>query len=605
MTLTLRRKTSSRSSNSTNRTSRAKPRTTANNYTGATTVKNVTLNLERETSLGSSGILTADNADIVEVNQGALGKLTEIDFTNTKLKTAETPLVVLGDATFAGANVLGVTESFEVEDEADIKSGSLTTGTAAFKAGSLKLGGAKLTASSVEVTEGTTVSGTNTVNASAFSTNSLLLNETGALIATTGSVTATSADLKGGLISAEKLGIGKLALSGANTISTHTGATVTGDVSLVEGVSLDVNRGKFAAGANVTVASGAKLRVADVLDGLTVEGALTLVSSDFNKKEPNFVVDTLKVGEKLAFEGNSFEDEVYLFGTSTSALNSAYDVSLTNANVKYENHENQLQDVGKTTLDQAHLTLANDNASSLGKVVEMTHPSGSEKSRNLLTLTSENGFNEIGGNFSVKGASPEDVIELSGSGDVTFSQSSPFGDKNEDEKYAGWIRMTGTSLDLTQTLDPDLSFSVGTGGTIALSGDQSITLKRLGWAKPTDENGGTLDLSSFDFSNLANDEAAISVDGLTVDGNGVIKLDQSAVSGLSTSGGSDGESIFDAANKADGEIKVIATKSPTAQSRRIDVVLDGISGSSSELEGFFNADGTYTTDSRAAAAVSG
>ena len=576
----------------------------ANDYAGATTVTNVTLNLERETSLGTSGILTADNANIVEVKKGALGELTEIDFTNTMLKTAGTPLVVLGDATFAGANVLDVTESFEVEDEADIKSGSLTTGTAAFKAGSLTLGGAELTASSVEVTKGTTVSGKNTVNASAFSTKSLLLNEKGALTAMGSVITATSADLKGGSIWAKTLGIGELVLSGTNTISTDTGATVTGDVSLVEGVSLDVNRGKFAAGANVTVASGAKLRVADVLDGLTVEGALTLVSSDFNKKEPNFVVDTLKVGEKLAFEGNSFEDEVYLFGTSTSALtlNSAYDVSLTNANVKYENHENQLQDVGKTTLDQAHLTLANDNASSLGKVVEMTHPSGSEKSRNLLTLTSENGFNEIGGNFSVKGASPEDVIELSGSGDVTFSQSSPFGDKNEDEKYAGWIRMTGTSLDLTQTLDSDLSFSVGTGGTIALSGDQSITLKRLGWAKPTDENGGTLDLSSFDFSNLANGEAAISVDGLTVDGKGVIKLDQSAVSGLSTSGGSDGESIFDAANKADGEIKVIATTSPTAQSGRIDVVLDGISGSSSELEGFFNADGTYTTDSRAAAA---
>lgn len=572
----------------------------ANDYKGATTVKNVTLNLERETSLGASGILTADNANIVEFNQGALGELTEIDFTNTMLKTAGTPLVVLGDATFAGANVLDVTESFEVEDEADIKSGSLTTGTAAFKAGSLKLGGAKLTASSVEVTKGTTVSGTNTVNASAFSTNSLLLNETGALIATTGSVTATSADLKGGSISAKALGIGELVLSGANTISTDTGATVTGDVNLANGVSLDVNRGKFAAGANVTVASGAKLHVADAL---TVKETLTLVSSDFKKDDPNFVVvGTLKVGEKLAFEGNSFEDGVYAFGTSTSALNSAYDVSLTNANVKYENHENQLQDVGKTTLDQAHLTLANDNTSSLGKVVEMTHPSGSEKSRNLLTLTSENGFNEIGGNFSVKGASPEDVIELSGSGDVTFSQSSPFGDKNEDEKYAGWIRMTGTSLDLTQTLDPDLSFSVGTGGTIALSGDQSITLKRLGWAKPTDENGGTLDLSSFDFSNLANDEAAISVDGLTVDGNGVIKLDQSAVSGLSTSGGSDGESIFDAANKADGEIKVIATKSPTAQSRRIDVVLDGVSGNLSALEGFFNADGTYTTDSEAAAA---
>ena len=66
----------------------------ANNYDRATTVKNVTLNLERKTSLGTSGSLTANNANIVEVNPGALGELTKIDFTDTDLTTKDTPLVV-------------------------------------------------------------------------------------------------------------------------------------------------------------------------------------------------------------------------------------------------------------------------------------------------------------------------------------------------------------------------------------------------------------------------------------------------------------------------------------------------------------------------------
>ena len=157
----------------------------ANNYAGATTVKNVTLNLERKTSLGASGNLTADNANIVEVNQGALGELTRIDFTNTDLTTKDTSLVVGERATFKGTNVLNVTGSFTVDGAVEIsKKGSLTTGRASFTANSLKLDGAKLTTSSAKVFGDSTVSGESTLEVTEkFDTEGMLTLRSGSLTA--------------------------------------------------------------------------------------------------------------------------------------------------------------------------------------------------------------------------------------------------------------------------------------------------------------------------------------------------------------------------------------------------------------------------------------
>lgn len=122
----------------------------ANGYTGATTVTNVTLNLERETSLGTSGILTADNANIVEVKKGALGTLDTINFTNTELTTKDTSLVVTG-ATFKGTNVLNVTGIFNVDGMLTLTSGSLTAQGTAIYAGDLTIGAATLDSGKVTV----------------------------------------------------------------------------------------------------------------------------------------------------------------------------------------------------------------------------------------------------------------------------------------------------------------------------------------------------------------------------------------------------------------------------------------------------------------------
>ena len=650
----------------------------ANNYTGATTVMNVTLNLERKTSLGASGNLTAVNANFVEVKEGALGTLKNIDFTDTALTTAGTSLEVTGDATFAGENTMNVVDYFKVDNKATITSGSLSTGTAAFdagslevtdatltassvkvtgnatatgtntlhadtvtvdgvaavtsgsllmdkaafKAGTLDVTDASLTASSVEVTGNSTVSGGNTVTADTFKTTQKLTLEANATLDATGSLTAGTAQLstgtelsakgdvkvegaltmQGSSITANELTASgdSFTLSGVNTISTKNGATVEkADVRLDGGVTLDVAAGGLAVKNNMMVNPEAVLKVTG--DLLTVGGTLTLGTAGSDANTSNFSVGKLKVGKELVFVGNGYSsDSTYMFDTLVSALNSGstYNVSLKKANVEYASW---LQNVGTTTLDQAHLTLSYDNAASLGHVV-MTNTSGSEKSQNLLTLKSDSGF-VIDDRFSVEGSAVEDVIELSGAGDVTFADN-----LQVDRKYAGWIRMTGTTLNLPlsnmQNSTEYLSVSVGEGGTIAVSDDQQINLKRLGWAE-TSGQGGTLDLSKFDFSNLQS-EAAITVDDLTVNGNGTIKLDESAVQGLTVGTGDEGDSIFDALNGNDATLVISVTNefNPNAVGGAINVVIEGGSNDD-ELTGYFGSSGLFMGDNDSGAAAKG
>ena len=586
----------------------------ANNYTGATTVTGVTLNLERETSLGVSGILAADNANIVEVKNGALGTLNKIDFTNTALTTAGTSLEVTGDATFAGENTMNVVDYFKVDNKATITSGSLSTGTAAFDAGSLEVTDATLTASSVNVTGNTTVSGKNTVAAETFSTTGLILNANGTLDAT-GNLTATSANLSAGAKLSAKSNVkvkslamagaaiaadqftasGSLTLSGANTIETVNGATLEMGVSLLKGDSLEVKTGGLTAGTNVTVGSGAKLTVKD---GLSVVKTLTLDTAESETNTSNFSVDRLEVGEKLAFVGNGYlSDKAYTFGTRVSTLNpgSAYDVSLTNANVEYVG---RLDNVRKTTLDRAHLTLDYGQAGNLGSV-------NMQNGQNLLTLKSTYGF-AIDNRFSVESSTAEDVIELSGKGAVVFMDNVQI-----DDNYAGWIRMTGTTLRLPlsnmQGSTENLSVSVGTEGMIVFSDDQRTRLKRLGWADTGKNPGGTIDLSKFDFSNLKSDEAAIEVENLTVNGNGTIVLDESAVQKLTVGTGDEGDSIFDALNGNEKTLVISVAKGfdPEAAGGTVNIDIEGDSNDDKKLTGYFGSSGLFTGDDATGAAAKG
>ena len=198
----------------------------ANNYTGATTVTNVTLNLERETSLGTSGILTADNANIVEVKEGALGTLNKIDFTNTALTTAGTSLEVTGDATFEGENTMNVVDYFKVDNQATITSGSLSTGTAAFDAGTLEVTDATLTASSVKVTGNATATGTNTLHADTVTVDGAAAVTSGSLLMDKAAFKAGTLDVTGATLTASSVKVtGNSTVSGGNTVTADTFTT--------------------------------------------------------------------------------------------------------------------------------------------------------------------------------------------------------------------------------------------------------------------------------------------------------------------------------------------------------------------------------------------
>lgn len=228
-----------------------------------------------------------------------------------------------------------------------------------------------------------------------------------------------------------------------------------------------------------------------------------------------------------------------------------------------------------------------------------------QNGQNLLTLKSNYGF-AIDNRFSVESSTAEDVIELSGKGAVVFMDNVQI-----DDNYAGWIRMTGTTLRLPlsnmQGSTENLSVSVGTEGMIVFSDDQRTRLKRLGWADTGKNPGGTIDLSKFDFSNLKSDEAAIEVENLTVNGNGTIVLDESAVQKLTVGTGDEGDSIFDALNGNEKTLVISVAKGfdPETVVGTINVDIEGDSNDDKELTGYFGSSGLFTGDNATGAAAKG
>ena len=228
-----------------------------------------------------------------------------------------------------------------------------------------------------------------------------------------------------------------------------------------------------------------------------------------------------------------------------------------------------------------------------------------QNGQNLLTLKSTYGF-AIDNRFSVESSTAEDVIELSGKGAVVFMDNVQI-----DDNYAGWIRMTGTTLRLPlsnmQGSTENLSVSVGTEGMIVFSDDQRTRLKRLGWADTGKNPGGTIDLSKFDFSNLKSDEAAIEVENLTVNGNGTIVLDESAVQKLTVGTGDEGDSIFDALNGNEKTLVISVAKGfdPETVVGTINVDIEGDSNDDKELTGYFGSSGLFTGDNATGAAAKG
>lgn len=645
----------------------------ANNYTGATTVTNVTLNLERETSLGASGILTAYNANIVEVKGGALGTLDTIDFTNTELTTKDIPLAVTG-ATFEGTNVLNVTGIFEVDGAAEISKGSLTisdksntTGRALFSADSLKLDGAKLTASSASVSGDSTVSGESSLDISdnkfdvdgmltltsggsltaqgiAIEAGDLTINEatldsgdvtvTGTTKVESGSLSASSrltgnlttgtleiADggyLAGAEIRTNKLDIGQDTEisakrfevtetvdfgAGNHGIATTDGAFFKQDVTVAENGSVSFTGGDATVDGDLTVGKKSRLSA----DTISVKGTVS-----FRDTSSLSVTEDLWVGQALTIEGEyrgNSDDNKYTYKVNTQALDdrSGYDVTIRNLDAVYDANAT-MTGVKTTKLDNASLELPYANTAKLGSEVVMVGDGG-----NLLTFKADDanpGF-ILDGRFVVReeglstgtNLGTRNVVEFKGQGraedTVTFTNNAFAGDD-----YNGWIRMTGTTVDLADALsyDSGLSLSIGRGGTIVY--DESVvgSVHRLGWTSEGDSelSAGVLDLSGVDFAQFGTNDAVLKVQELVVSGAGTILLNKSAVQNIGTSGAAQGDDIFDAISGGDYRL-VIATIRGHDQEYygSIDVKVEG--ADEKPLTGFFDANGKFTGDTPAAA----
>ncbi|BBF23593.1 autotransporter outer membrane beta-barrel domain-containing protein [Sutterella megalosphaeroides] len=681
-----------------------------NTFTGRTYLKDVAVDLKRQTSLGSGNTITAQNARVTERIDGALAD-------NHALRVGNTTFDVLNgltvrNADFSGQNTLQSTGT-TAEGNAFSSQGLVVLGNAstlAVKGGNFtSAGGLELNGSSVldATGENVTVTGTTTVWGEGNESIALLttmsglhLNPdtgyavTGELVVTgettldpgsdltaTGNLTTHDLTMASARLEGEAITIGTdpgANLTGDNTIKSHSttdflsGLTLASDTTLqVDGIlntteylklsgsaqlttDNNIDAGRFVAASGTSVlhtegllhvydritATGEARLTAGELDAerleasseanLSISGDVSVDNETTLRDEARFVArgdadlgdvnlsgdsafavqgttrvwGTLTIGGNAALETANvktndlrigealvFDDTTRNFFTKTSSKNASdYDVRLVKSDVTYEeNIGNLLTGVGETQLDGSNLTLAYADKAYLGDAVAMTNDQGN----NRLTLTAKEGVSGL--DLALSGTT-EDVVEVKGSGAVTLADTF----KGTSADYKGWLRMTGTSLNLTteaSKLGTTTGVSVGTGGTLRYAGNTTLELNRIGWADPSDNKpNGTLDLSEFDFSALTDTTPALRVDSVTVNGAGTILLDQSAVTGLDDGSPSQqGDHIFDTLASESRRLVIETTADPNANQIHgtVGVNVVGSEEDSSTLTGYFNADGTF------------
>ena len=404
---------------------------------------------------------------------------------------------------------------------------------------------------------------------------------------------------------------GSLKLDGAKL--TASSASVSGDSTVSGESSLDVSDNKFDVGGMLTLTSGSLTAkgTAIIARGLTI-GEARLDSGSVTVKDTVLLHDTsslstgvLQVGAALVLEGDrgdTSDTGKYTYKVNTQKYDGGsgyegYDVTIRNLDAIYD-AGSTMTGVKTTTLDNASLELPYANAAKLGNAVVMVDGG------NLLTFTDDAnpGF-FLDRSFSVI-STDSDVIEFKGQG--RKQDTVTFNNKFVGDNYKGWIRMTGTTVDLANALswNAGLSLSIGRGGTIVY--DESVVQKvhRLGWTGEGDFNlsKGVLDLSGVDFAQFGANDAVLEVQELAVSesGSGTILLNKSAVQNIGTSGASQGDDIFDAISGDDRRL-VIRTFTPHAQEYydSIDVKVKG--AGEETLTGFFDMNGKFTGDTLAAA----
>ena len=416
---------------------------------------------------------------------------------------------------------------------------------------------------------------------------------------------------------------------GSHGITTTDGALFKQDVTVAENGSVTFGGGNVIVDKdkNLKLDSNANFHVADTLTvggDLTVENASSLSAGTILATGTVLLHDTsslstkdLQVHTALVLEsdqrGNP-DDSKYTYKVNTQKLGSdsgyeGYDVTIRNLDAVYDANAT-MTGVKTTTLDNASLELPYANTAKLGREVVMVGDGG-----NLLTFKADDanpGF-VLDGRLVVReeGLSTDpslnlgtrNVVEFKGQGrpedTVTFTYNAFAGDN-----YKGWIRMTGTTVDLADALnsDPGLSLSIGRGGKIVYDESDARNVHRLGWTSEGDSNlsAGVLDLSGVDFSQLDEDKAVLKVQELVVSGPGTILLNKSAVQNIGTSGAAQGDDIFDAISGGNRRL-VIQTSTGHDQEYygSIGVKVEG--ADEKPLTGFFDANGKFTGDTLAAA----
>ncbi|BBF23590.1 autotransporter outer membrane beta-barrel domain-containing protein [Sutterella megalosphaeroides] len=481
---------------------------------------------------------------------------------------------------------LTVTGGAKVEGALTLESGGLLSAADALVAGSLAMTGGEIIASTLRVDSSVT---------DLHGANTLSVNAAGEALFTEGFALAGE--------DTELTVNGNFTAWGDSTLEdaqlTTTGTFEFGDLSAsgTSGLTADGNASGNALGltesARVDFTSGAK-----IAETVSLADSATLAAEGRISANSLVLADnaTLDVPEARLTESLVFENTTRTYETTTTGYgNSAYRVELNGSDVAYGDAAGQMTHVASTLLqDGSYLTVDYANKDFLGKSVAMETSKGLF---NRLTLKSENGIQNL--DLKLSGAT-EDVVELKGSGAVTLSDT--FAENSAD--YAGWIRMTGTSLDLTtesgklnSTLTSGQGVSVGAGGTLLYAGNTTLELNRIGWAGPGDNTpSGTLDLSGFDFSALDDDTPALRVDSVTVNGAGTIRLDQSVVTGLDDGTSSvSGDHIFQTLSSTNRRLVVETTANPNANQIHgtVDVNVVGSEEDSSTLTGYFNANGTF------------
>lgn len=163
----------------------------------------------------------------------------------------------------------------------------------------------------------------------------------------------------------------------------------------------------------------------------------------------------------------------------------------------------------------------NDNGANtqLGSSVSFTNDVESED-YGVLSIQSTD-TNPLSG-ISLSSVDKYAIVELNGARDDDERTIFVL-DDNDNSGYKGWIRITNADLTLSKS-HTNHGFSIGQGGNIFITGNETIELAMFGWSR--DGGDGVLDLTGFEFQE-GTGGPALKVNELYLDASATIKLDSS------------------------------------------------------------------------------